>query len=286
MVTVIPTRHRPNAGLILSQRRRRWHNSKPTLDHLSVWPLRKDRKLSSQTEHATLVFPLEHCTIKCIFIIAPSICWTEDDEGYNWIYQYTPWFPTLTTRKYFLYKPWKLKDFFLIWNNHKFRLIFPRHLKTWMPMSTTIRNILILQCGDSLYASEYDVHRRHILTYKDGPRTERVTSTPDSRIWKHPSKHKTFWRTNAGLMLVERRIKRANINQHSFNVLCLLGRRPMFIRCGVWEKGGGGSRGWFKKLCELYTCIHVLPRVVFQLGSLPYTILESIARRRRGEITT
>ena len=30
------------------------------------------------------------------------------------------------------------------------------------------------QCRDRLYTSESDVYRRQILTYKDGPRTERV----------------------------------------------------------------------------------------------------------------
>ena len=30
------------------------------------------------------------------------------------------------------------------------------------------------QCGDRLHTSESDVYRRQILTYKDGPRTERV----------------------------------------------------------------------------------------------------------------
>ena len=30
------------------------------------------------------------------------------------------------------------------------------------------------QCGYRLYMSEFDVHRRQILTYKDGPSTERV----------------------------------------------------------------------------------------------------------------
>ena len=32
------------------------------------------------------------------------------------------------------------------------------------------------QCEDRLYTSESDVYRRQILTYKDGPRTERVDS--------------------------------------------------------------------------------------------------------------
>ena len=30
------------------------------------------------------------------------------------------------------------------------------------------------QCGNRLYTSESDVCRRQILTYKDGPRTERI----------------------------------------------------------------------------------------------------------------
>ena len=33
---------------------------------------------------------------------------------------------------------------------------------------------LLFQCGDRLYTLETDVHRRQILTYKDGPRAERV----------------------------------------------------------------------------------------------------------------
>ena len=35
-------------------------------------------------------------------------------------------------------------------------------------------NILLFRCGYSLYTSESDVCRRQILTYKDGPRAERV----------------------------------------------------------------------------------------------------------------
>ena len=34
------------------------------------------------------------------------------------------------------------------------------------------------QCGDRLYTSESDVYRRQILTYKDGPRAERVNTVP------------------------------------------------------------------------------------------------------------
>ena len=34
--------------------------------------------------------------------------------------------------------------------------------------------LYFLQCGDRLYTSESDVYRRQILTYKDGPRTERL----------------------------------------------------------------------------------------------------------------
>ena len=33
---------------------------------------------------------------------------------------------------------------------------------------------LFFQRGDDLYTSESEVYRRHILTYKDGPRTERA----------------------------------------------------------------------------------------------------------------
>ena len=33
------------------------------------------------------------------------------------------------------------------------------------------------QCGDRPYTSESAVYRRQILTYEDGPRTERVNET-------------------------------------------------------------------------------------------------------------
>ena len=38
--------------------------------------------------------------------------------------------------------------------------------------STAIIDIVIL--SDPLYTSESDVYRRYILTYKNGPRTERI----------------------------------------------------------------------------------------------------------------
>ena len=40
--------------------------------------------------------------------------------------------------------------------------------------STTIITIQIISVRDRLYTSESDVHRRQILTYKDGPRAERL----------------------------------------------------------------------------------------------------------------
>ena len=46
--------------------------------------------------------------------------------------------------------------------------------------NTTIINVLLFQCGDCLYTPEPDVtyiDRRQILTYKDGPRIERVNTS-------------------------------------------------------------------------------------------------------------
>ena len=40
--------------------------------------------------------------------------------------------------------------------------------------STAIKNILILSVRNRLYTSESHVYKRQILTYKDGPRAERV----------------------------------------------------------------------------------------------------------------
>ena len=52
------------------------------------------------------------------------------------------------------------------------------HLNTGRPTYVMgLRPLIFLklfQCGDCLYTSESDVYRRQIMTYKDGPRTERV----------------------------------------------------------------------------------------------------------------
>ena len=45
------------------------------------------------------------------------------------------------------------------------------HYLIWCIYSLTLSPF---QCGGRLYTSESDVHRRQILTYKDGPRTERI----------------------------------------------------------------------------------------------------------------
>ena len=45
--------------------------------------------------------------------------------------------------------------------------------------STAVVNLLLsfsLEFGDGLYTSEFDIYRRQILTYKDGPGAERVRS--------------------------------------------------------------------------------------------------------------
>ena len=79
---------------------------------------------------------------------------------------------TLTTLNYF-YKPWKPKGVFqfeiIIVSSFWFEYICYR--------STVIGNILIFLVRGRLYTSESDVYRRQILTYKDGPRTERVNLT-------------------------------------------------------------------------------------------------------------
>ena len=46
-----------------------------------------------------------------------------------------------------------------------------------MSWSRAIRNILLLSVWDRLYTSESDVHRRQILTCKDGRRAERVNAS-------------------------------------------------------------------------------------------------------------
>ena len=51
----------------------------------------------------------------------------------------------------------------------------------WIPVGYgSIRPLEIFQffqCGDRVYTSESDVCRRQILTYKDGPRTERFNNS-------------------------------------------------------------------------------------------------------------
>ena len=47
-------------------------------------------------------------------------------------------------------------------------------------------NVLLIQpfqCEDPLYTSESDVYRRHILTYKDGPRNDIFKREGDVALW-------------------------------------------------------------------------------------------------------
>ena len=81
---------------------------------------------------------------------------------------------SLTTLKYFC-KNLETKVFFSIWNHHEcLSWLFPRHLNTYVLGLRSLEIFQFFQCGDRLYTSESDVYRRQILTYKDGPRTERV----------------------------------------------------------------------------------------------------------------
>ena len=56
-----------------------------------------------------------------------------------------------------------------------------------MSWSTAIRNILLLSVGDRLYTSESDVHRRQILTCKDGRRAERVIASHSLHLFLQTS---------------------------------------------------------------------------------------------------
>ena len=72
----------------------------------------------------------------------------------------------------------KYQSFFLVWKHHKcLSYLFPTHLTTYVMGLRPLVIFHFFQCGDRLYTSECDVYRRYILTYKDGPRTERVKHT-------------------------------------------------------------------------------------------------------------
>ena len=55
--------------------------------------------------------------------------------------------------------------------------------------STTFRNIVIIPVRDRLYMSEFDVYRYQRLTYKGGPRAEKVNRKCDvifrGSFWHH-----------------------------------------------------------------------------------------------------
>ena len=48
------------------------------------------------------------------------------------------------------------------------------HLNTYVMGLRPLEIFQFFQCEDRLDTSESDVYRRQILTYKDGPRAERV----------------------------------------------------------------------------------------------------------------
>ena len=55
----------------------------------------------------------------------------------------------------------------------------------WIHMLWVYRHwkyFIFFLCGDRLYTSESDVYRRHILTYKDDPRTGRVKYSLEEEI--------------------------------------------------------------------------------------------------------
>ena len=90
----------------------------------------------------------------------------------------------------FLYKHWRQKGVF------QFKIIInvlasSLHLKTYAKRLRPLEIFLFFQSGDILYTSESDVclstsesdvYRRRILTYKNGPRAERVNQLC---CWNH-----------------------------------------------------------------------------------------------------
>ena len=81
---------------------------------------------------------------------------------------------TLRVLKYFLYKQREqLFSLFEIIRNALVLALFDS-FEYLIYGATVIINIVLFQCGDRLCTSESDVYRRQILTYKVGPRAERV----------------------------------------------------------------------------------------------------------------
>ena len=93
-------------------------------------------------------------------------------------------------------------------------LAFPLHLNIYVMGLRPLKMLKFFQCGDRLYTSRSDVYRRQILTYKDGPRIERVKVT--SQQYR-----------DVETMLVECLASVTDdgpaFNQHCSNVSCLLG---------------------------------------------------------------
>ena len=69
------------------------------------------------------------------------------------------------------------KGFFSILNHPyclSYLLLF--HLNTYVMGLRPLEIFQFFQCGDRLYMSRSDVHRRQNLTFKDGPHAEKVTA--------------------------------------------------------------------------------------------------------------
>ena len=66
------------------------------------------------------------------------------------------------------------KGIFQFWNHHRYLSLSLFDSFEYVWYGSTVN---FFQCGDRLYASESDVYRRQVLTYKDGPRAVRVKPT-------------------------------------------------------------------------------------------------------------
>ena len=73
-----------------------------------------------------------------------------------------------------------------------FSSLFRIHLTKLCYWSTAIGNIF--QQGSCLYTSESDFCRHQILTYRDGPRAERVSSWSHRSFWVNITTKKTQYR--------------------------------------------------------------------------------------------
>ena len=90
---------------------------------------------------------------------------------------------TLDTLNYLCLNHGNQRVFSILSRHNRLSQLFLIHLYTYVMGRRPLEIFVFFPHRDRIYTSESDVYRRQILTYKDGPRTERVNPCPTRPVY-------------------------------------------------------------------------------------------------------